>query len=612
MGGMAEVYKARDEVLGRIDAVKVLLPQYAQDPTFAARFRQEAQAAANLSSPYIVNIYDWGQDEGSYYIVMEYIRGIDLKTAIEQHGAIDQRKVAEIASQICAGLSVAHEYDVIHRDIKPQNIMIQPDGNIKIMDFGIAKAGNTSMTATGAVLGTANYVSPEQAQGKQPTAASDLYSLGILMYEAATGRLPFIGDDAIAVALKQINEEPIPPSKINPNIDQALEMIILKALAKNPRQRFQTADQMRVCLNNYLAGKPLNIPNGMPTAVLPKTAAATAVLPASGAGKTAVLPASGGAGETKVYNRNGSGQHSGSKGGRKKKGLIIGIVIAVLALLGVGAFFLFGGDNGIPNLEGKTVKQAEVALKDAGFALGDTTEEYSETVEAGKIISQDPPASQKAEKGTKVNVVVSKGPKPPDKVEVPDLTGLTADEANKKLEKAGLVPATGDAVHDDKVEPGKVAKQSPKAGESVDEGSTVTFYLSLGAETVDVPNVLGKSEKAATSELEEAGFAVKVSQGQADENKVGTVYAQSPNGGKANKGSTVTITVYSEPEQIEVPKLDGMSVDDATHALQNKGFTLGTVWSKYSEGTGLVVEQSPKAGDKAKAGTAVDIWVDRS
>ena len=206
IGGMAEVYRAQDNVLGRMVAVKVMLPQYAADQSFTQRFKQEAASAANLQSPYIVNVYDWGQDEGTYYIVMEYVRGSDLKTAINQRGAINQRKVAEIGSQVCQALSVAHGLDIIHRDIKPQNIMVQPDGNVKVMDFGIARAKNSTKEQTSSVLGTAHYISPEQAQGKELTATSDIYSLGIVLYESATGKLPFDGPDAVSVAMKHLRE----------------------------------------------------------------------------------------------------------------------------------------------------------------------------------------------------------------------------------------------------------------------------------------------------------------------------------------------------------------------------------------------------------------------
>ena len=244
-GGMATVYRAQDQVLNRTVAVKIMLPQYAGDATFAARFKQEAQAAAGLSSPYIVGVYDWGKDGDTYYIVMEYLRGTDLKSGIRSHGALDPKKVAQIGSQICAALSVAHKHEIIHRDIKPQNIMVLPDGNIKVMDFGIARAKNSHLTQDNNVLGTAHYVSPEQTRGQELGPTSDIYSLGVVMYECATGQVPFDGDDAISVALKQVNELPVPPSQLNPNLDADLERIILRCMEEDPANRFQTADELR-------------------------------------------------------------------------------------------------------------------------------------------------------------------------------------------------------------------------------------------------------------------------------------------------------------------------------------------------------------------------------
>ena len=336
IGGMAEVYRAQDNVLGRLVAVKVMLPQYAADPSFTQRFKQEAAAAANLQSPYIVNVYDWGQDEGTYYIVMEFVRGSDLKTAIQQRGAINQRKAAEIGAQVCQALSVAHNLDIIHRDIKPQNIMVQPDGNVKVMDFGIARAKNSVMTQTSSVLGTAHYISPEQAQGKDLTATSDIYSLGIVLYEAATGKLPFDGPDAVSVAMKQVNDLPVPPREINPDIDPALEAIIMKAIAKNPADRFATAKDMRLALNDYLAGRPVNLGEGFTSA---ETVVMGGVVPPVGvADGTAVMPAMGGVSPAsptaaqRSYNANNT---SGKKNNKKTIAIVIGIIAsAVITLAG--------------------------------------------------------------------------------------------------------------------------------------------------------------------------------------------------------------------------------------------------------------------------------------
>ena len=287
-GGTADVYKAVDEVLGRTVAVKVMHAR------FAARFRQEAQAAANLVSPNIVNIYDWGQDADTYYIVMEYVRGSDLKSIIEQKGTLPSRTVAEIGAQACSALSVAHGYDVIHRDIKPQNIMVQPDGAVKVMDFGIARAGTSMMTQTGSVLGTAQYLSPEQAQGMPLTAASDLYSLGIVLYEAATGRLPFNADTPVAVALKQVNEQAIPPHVANPDVDPALDAVIVKAMRKKTADRYVSADDLRKDLRAVAQGRPVDAAGyagmvaGGTSADMTSRVDENTVVPR--VGKTAVMP----------------------------------------------------------------------------------------------------------------------------------------------------------------------------------------------------------------------------------------------------------------------------------------------------------------------------------
>ena len=345
IGGMAEVYRAQDNVLGRLVAVKVMLPQYAADESFTQRFKQEAASAANLQSPYIVNVYDWGQDEGTYYIVMEYVRGSDLKTAINQRGAINQRKVAEIGSQVCQALSVAHGLDIIHRDIKPQNIMVQPDGNVKVMDFGIARAKNSTKEQTSSVLGTAHYISPEQAQGKELTAASDIYSLGIVLYESATGKLPFDGPDAVSVAMKQVQDEPVPPRELNPEIDPSLEAIILKAMSKNPMERFATAKDMRSALNDYLAGRPVALGAGFTGAQTQIMGGVPNIGPIPDG--TAVMPAVGGANQHGGSSQNHSymSDNTAPKKKGKKVAAVVAAVAAVVALIAIAAFAL-GGNSG--------------------------------------------------------------------------------------------------------------------------------------------------------------------------------------------------------------------------------------------------------------------------
>ena len=563
IGGMAEVYKGQDSVLGRTVAIKVMLPQYAEDPQFTARFRQEAASAANLQSPYIVNVYDWGQDSSTSFIVMEYVRGSDLKTAITQRGAINQRKVAEIGSQVCQALSVAHGLDIIHRDIKPQNIMVQPDGNVKVMDFGIARAKNSAMPKTEAVLGTAHYISPEQAQGKELSAASDIYSLGIVLYEAVTGQLPFDGPDAVSVAMKQVNDEPELPRDINPAIDPNLEAVIMKAMSKDPRERFSTAREMRHCLNDYLAGRPVNVGgfSGPQTALIvdaPLVADAavhgahasdvitperTAVMQGNKGGSNPV----GGAHAQRNYVEPGAGnQRSEGKG---KRGVVIAIVV-ILALAAIGALSYFllsgglpGGSVEVTDYTGKTLAQATKEVEESGFELGTVDYQHSDIVDADKVISQTPRAGTRQEKGTKVNLVVSQGV---EQVNVPDLSNMTANEARSALQAVGLKYEAGAAEHSDTVAENHVLRQSPSAGQAVDKGSTVTYYLSAGEELISVPNVVGELEGAAQSTLTNAGFTVSVDREKSSTVEKGRVIRQSPEAGEKKKRKTSVSIVVSD------------------------------------------------------------------
>lgn len=589
IGGMAEVYRAQDNVLGRLVAVKVMLPQYAADPNFTQRFKQEAAAAANLQSPYIVNVYDWGQDEGTYYIVMEFVRGSDLKTAILERGAINQRKVAEIGSQVCQALSVAHGLDIIHRDIKPQNIMVQPDGNVKVMDFGIARAKNSVMTQTSSVLGTAHYISPEQAQGKDLTATSDIYSLGIVLYESATGRLPFDGPDAVSVAMKQVNDLPVPPREINPDIDPALEAIIMKAIAKNPEERFATAKDMRLALNDYLAGRPVNLGEGFTSA---ETVVMGGVVPPMGvADGTAVMPAMGGVNAAsptsaqRSYNANNTG---GKKNNKKTIAIVIGI-IAALAVVGGIAFALMsgGGDDkdkvAVPSVVGKTVDEATAAIEEAGFELGKVEESFDDNVEAGQVISQDPKGDSKQAKGTKINLSVSKGTKA---ITVPDLSGKTADEAKKELTANGLKSASGEAEYSDTVEEGHVIRQDPVAGTEVAKDSTVTYILSKGSAGIDVPNVVGMLEGAATTALNNVGFYVNADYVASDTVETGLVISQDPSSGKLKEGDAVNIVVSTGK------KTQTYSVG----VNSNGGGTVTSNVSSVEEGGSATITITPNAG----------------
>jgi serine/threonine-protein kinase len=606
IGGMAEVYRAHDTVLDRVVAVKVMLPQYAADQTFQARFRQEAASAAKLQSPYIVSIYDWGLDAESdtYYIVMEFLKGTDLKTAIKERGAINQRKAAEIGSQVAQALQVAHEGGIIHRDIKPQNIMIQPDGNIKVMDFGIARAGDAGLSQTATVLGTAHYISPEQAQGKDLTGLSDVYSLGIVLYEATTGRLPFEGTDSVSVAVKQVNELPPAPRSINPDIDPVLEAIIMKAIEKDPAQRFANAQEMRQALNDYLAGRPvpgLGVHNDR-TQVL-----GAGIPPMDG---TAVMPkpigtSPMGAGATTNFR---SGKQPQPPQNDNKKKIIIGVVVvAIIAVIVSVAAFAFGGSGEratVPDVTNMALGEAKTTLEEAGFKIGTETEVFSSTVDSGLVVSTNPPGGQEAVKGSRIDLSISKGT---EQVSVPDLKGQTSEEAMRTLSSYGLNGQEGDSTFSDSVKEGCVASQDQPAGSSLNKGDTVVFHLSKGAENVSVPNVVGATVSNAENSLKNAGFKVNTSYRYSSSTPEGRVISQDPSG-TAPKGSTVTIAISNGPEEAQVPNVSGESEADATSTLKNAGFEVSV--KHMASGTvekGYVISQDVVG--KANKGSRVTITV---
>lgn len=615
VGGMAEVFKATDSTLGRTVALKVMLPQYASDRTFAARFRQEAQAAANLTSPYIVNIYDWGRDDDMYYIIMEYVRGTDLKTAVQDRGAIHPRKVAEIGSQVCSALSVAHSYGIIHRDIKSANIMVQTDGNVKVMDFGIAQAGNCDMTQDSNVLGTAHYVSPEQAQGKPLAGTSDLYSLGVVMFEAATGQLPFDGPDAVSVAMKQVSEEPVEPRVINADIDPALQAIILKAMAKDVRDRFQTANEMKQALDDYLAGRGSNAA----TTVIGAAAAGAAA--ASGLGATRVIDpieAQDGANNAgRVNDAYGSSKGKAASGKGKKAPLkiIIPIVIVLIIAAVIGGMVLGSGSQEeqviVPNVTDSTLAEATTTLEGYGLSVGNVTYSASETVDKDKIITQDPAANSSIDAGGKVNIVISTGKEEGEQTSVPNLLGLTEEQAAQALDDAGFVYKKLTGYSDDYAS-GKVFEQTPSAMSQAAKGSEVTFRVSLGkADTqVKIGNYVGQNADDVKSELESQGLKVTLSYEYNESVGEGDIFEQSVSSGESlSEGGAITFKVSkgSKPQETtSVPSTLGMTESKAKSAIKNAGFQVSV---SYDEGEdGVVISQSPSSGT-AKSGATISIVV---
>lgn len=609
-GGMATVFRGRDDVLGRTVAIKTMLPQYATDPSFAARFKQEAQAAAALQSPYIVSVYDWGKDGDTYFIVMEYLRGTDLKSGIRKHGALDCKKVAQIGSQIAQALSVAHKHDIIHRDIKPQNIMVQPDGNIKVMDFGIARAKNSHLTQDNSVLGTAHYVSPEQTQGKELGPTTDIYSLGIVMYESATGQVPFKGDDAISVALKQVNEQPMPPSQLNPNVDPSLEAIILKCMQKDPAARFQTADELNRALRDYLAGR-LSAVAGATAAMTSPIAAGVTNKLEPGEGATAVSPHI--QRDNRYRPQTATEQAAEQEAERERKhsrNKKLGIFAAIALLAVIGAVVMALLNSGtknypVPNLSGLTKDQAIEAIEKDGHFQYKFSEQYDSNVEKGYVVDQNPNQGREFPEGTVINFTVSKGPEPAAQVTVPDLSNMTPEEAEAELAKYKLTGKSGNSEPSDDVEVGHVCRQSPNAGTSAKAGDTITYYLSSGPNEVEVPNVSGYSENNAKSALKSAGFTnVSVVYENSDTVTSGLVVRTDPSAGtKTAANQTITVTVSSGPsdKRVDVPYVVGESYSDARYELASAGFNVTLADGCSANGT--VTYQSVTS--KAEKGSTI-------
>ena len=619
-GGMATVYRAQDQVLNRTVAVKIMLPQYAGDATFAARFKQEAQAAAGLQSPYIVGVYDWGRDGNTYFIVMEYLRGTDLKSGIRSHGALDPKKVAQIGSQICAALSVAHKHEIVHRDIKPQNIMVQPDGNIKVMDFGIARAKNSHLTQDNNVLGTAHYVSPEQTRGQELGATSDIYSLGVVMYECATGRVPFDGDDAISVALKQVNELPVPPSQINPGVDPVLERIILRCMEKDAANRFQTADELRAALNSYLQGRSVEVPE--PTRVI------SGVAGGMGATETRVMndstqamarPVATGQNAARTVAGKGSPSATASFDDEKHgpgKGKVVAIVLGVAVVIGLVFAFMSGvfGGNEVKTVEVTDVigweQEAAVSnLKAAGFTSFDITQEYNDEQDAGKVCDQSPDGGRTAKTSDTIKLVISKGEKPAEQTKVPTLTGLTKDQAETALKDAGLKGKAIEEAND--ADEGTVFYQGTEAGTEVDIDSVIEYKVSTGPSTTSVPSLEGMTKSQAEKALNDAGFGVHWDESFSDSVAKGNVISWNPSG-KQEPGTQITVTISAgkepEPEGVDVDALDlnGMAQEDAQKAIANAGLRYNVVEQPSANiAKGKVITYAP-AGKQPKGTT---IWI---
>lgn len=590
-GGMAEVYCAQDLQLGRKVALKVLYRRFAEDGEFVERFRREASSAAGLQHQHVVSVYDRGEYDDTYYIAMEYLDGRSLKTIIRDEAPLDPDRAIDFAIQILRAARFAHRRGIIHRDFKPQNVIVDDEGRAKVTDFGIARAGASDMTQTGSIMGTAQYLSPEQAQGEPVSAASDLYSIGIVLYELLTGRVPFEGESAVTIALKQVNERPTPPSAFNPAVGPELETVVMRALEKHPSLRFQDADEFIAALQAAGGDAPTQMTAVAPPPVVPLNPA------------TAVEPA-----EAYAYPSEPLPPREPRDGGRWWWW-----VLALLLVVGaiVAGFLIFGGGKKVevPLVVGTDQARAETILHQRGFST-DVTPRNSDSVPKGQVIGQDPGGNTKAEKGSTVTLTVSDGP---SQVEVPELVGLTEKSAIGRLTKAGLKSETTNASSTD-VEKGRVISASPDQGEQAPKGATVTLTVSSGPEQVELPDVTKQSYDEAKSQLEAAGFKVtRKDQETADEDP-GTVIGENPAGGTQQpEGTSVQLTVAKEPTEIDVPDTTGEDQATAVKKLSGRGFQVDQQTQDVDtpDNDGVVIEQDPAGGGKAKKGATVTIVVGR-
>ncbi|MER7210594.1 MULTISPECIES: Stk1 family PASTA domain-containing Ser/Thr kinase [Streptosporangium] len=568
-GGMAEVYRARDIRLDRIVAIKTLRADLARDHIFQARFRREAQSAASLNHPSIVAVYDTGEDvtDGAPvpYIVMEYVDGRTLRDLLRADRRLMPERAAELVDGILRALDYSHRGGIVHRDIKPANIMITRNGDVKVMDFGIARAmadSAATMTQTAQVIGTAQYLSPEQARGERVDARSDLYSTGCVLYELLTGQPPFTGDSPVAIAYQHVREDPIPPSQIDPEIPAWADAIVLKSMAKDPAQRYQSAAEMRADIQRAMSGMPTDAQTTAMAAGgyggATRTMQQQAPMPEGPSTQrtTAVPPYEYGQQDGGRPERGRRRQQSGNTAVKTAAWILVPLLI-IGAFIGVGYMFLSapGGNTAatkvkIPELATQTVAAAKKTLTDLGLQVK-IEETFDDKLPKDTVIDTDPAATTEVDKNTVVTLKVSKGI---EKVEVPDVLNMTVEEATSALENKGFKVSVQSKVSSRPQ--GKVFQSDPAAGEKAAKESTVRIYVPK--EAVEVPGVANLTVEDATRMLKDAGFKTKVVE-QPSDLPEGTVLSQAPQAGtKLNPGTTITLLVSSgqPPQPTEQPTTD--------------------------------------------------------
>ena len=582
-GGMADVWLAEDTELDRKVAVKILHDNFAQDSEFVQRFQREAQAAAGLQHPNVVGIFDRGAFDGTYFIAMEYVDGPSLKELVK--GGMSPKDAIDFTRQILNAARFAHRKGIVHRDLKPQNVLIDGEGRARVADFGIARAGESSdITATGSVMGTAQYISPEQAQGKETTPRSDIYSIGVILYEALAGRVPFQGDSAVAVALKQVSEAPRRPSAINPNVPPALDAVVMRALAKDPDARFKDADAFLRALD--AAEKAPDTPRPQ------DTAAYAAVTPEGDAERP---------GDEVV-------EEEWVVAGRRRRWRWIALALLAAGVAALVAVAITRPSHGsVPDVIGKDVGAATQILDSQGFDVA--IKAVPSGAPRNQVVEQDPiPTDRgggKAEEGSTVTLSVSSGPAI---AAVPDVAGLSVRDATNRLEKAGF-NVTSRNEFSNSVPRGRVIATEPAAGTQLSTSQVITLLVSRGTNRVEVPNVIGLDDQAALAALQDAGLSGVLVQRDSTEPE-DEVISQSPAaGGLVPRGSQVTI--FASTGVITVPDVVGQVRKTAVTALKKAGFTVAVTEEPTADPAEInrVISEFPPAGSRGRRGDAVTISV---
>lgn len=617
-GGMAVVYKAKDRLLNRYVAIKILRPEFTQDEQFLDSFKRESQAAAGLQHPNIVSIYDVGRTGNINFIVMELVDGRPLSDFIKENGYLDYKTTIDIAKQVASALAIAHKHQIIHRDVKPHNIMITSDGVAKLTDFGIARAVSkaTMVADTSKIIGSVHYFSPEQARGAYVDERSDIYSLGIVMFEMLTGRVPFDGETPVEVALKHINEDVPSPAKLVPGIPPALDKVVLKATDKYQTERYKSADEMLEALKNVefvtqmvgdrvFAGETDNKPRRDESLVAPVMSRRE-----DREQEMVIAPANPRKPKAKPDDKK-----------KKKRAIIIGVAAAaILALFGIlyvsGIIGGGGKEVTVPDVKGMSYSEAKEVLEAKGLKIEKADEPIaSQKIEKGKIVSQTPSKNSKVKKGRTVRVILSAGN---TELKVPDLKGLSYKEAKTLLSEMGLQISKGDEVDSDSVTEGLIASQYPSAKTKVDKGDIITVNISKGKKDAVIPKLVGTtftSESDVSDTLSKYGYKLgKVSYEESYETP-GTIIKQSPDAGTtAEKKTTVDIVISKAKSKATVPNLNGMTYDQAESALQSLGFSVGRVTEEENNGftAGTVFKQYPAANSEYQTGSTVDIWIAKS